>query len=174
VLRRLIAKGADGAHTLAVAAGAGKPVGEAVVVRMTVANAGRDDLDGIFLLGSTKMRAGVYSEQGIWSGARKMPKRWYSGFADIAGPRRKENHVNCALLLFRGGTKGLAKVILPGAGYNRGVIAGKFPLALSAGQKTTVPMLLISFVGPKGKRAKSADLAAVLEEIKAPLLEAAK
>ena len=180
VLRGLIVKGADGAHSLAPAAGAGagagaqRPVGEVVVLRVTVANAGPDDLDGIFLLGSTKMRAGVYSEQGIWSGARKMAKRWYSGFADVVGPRRKENHVNCALLLFPGGTRGLEKVILPGAGYNRGVIAGRFPLALGAGGKTTVPMLFVSLVGPKGKKAKPADLAAVLEEIKAPLLEAAK
>lgn len=143
-------------------AAAGGAVGQAVLVDVQLANGGRTDAAVTAVLSNTEIGRihGQYWPQG------NKGQSWYAGYHRAIGrhrqpPRREE----AALLLGEGKMR---KLVLPGAGYNLGLVGLAWELKAEAGQSLPLRLVLISIDRPKS--GPDISLAAALEAIKPRLL----
>ena len=158
----------DPPHYRLLEPGKGK-LGQAALVTVRLVNAGEKELEGLAVLGTSRIRR---LHGGYWPGRTRagQPAPHCFGFLDRHGPRRRPIHCDAVLVLAPKGPPALERVALPNAGYNRGTIGLAWQMSLKPKASLELPVLCLGFDAlGEGKKAKLPDPKTVLEAIEAQL-----
>ena len=153
--------------TYALAAeGAGGPIGQAVLVEMQLANKGQADVSITAVL-SNQVIGKVFGP--VWPQEAKA-RTWYVGYHQATGPAKQPPRREEAALFL--GERPMRTLVVPGAGYNLGLVGMAQGLTIKAGQSLTVPLLVIAINRPEA--GPDINLAAALEAVKPQVLKTAR
>jgi len=132
-------------------------VSRCVLINLTLANGGPSDVAVTAVLSAAELRA---PNGQTWPDeANKGERGHYAGYHRSVGEYRQPPvHEDAALLLFAGTIPKTTKLVAPNAGYNFGLAGLSAPLTIRAGQKLSLPVLLVTLNKPPKMTSSLAEL----------------
>jgi len=133
---------------------------------MQLANKGQADVSITAVL-SNQVIGKVFGP--VWPQEAKA-RTWYVGYHQATGPAKQPPRREEAALFL--GERPMRTLVVPGAGYNLGLVGMAQGLTIKAGQSLTVPLLIITINRPEA--GPDINLAAALEAMKPQVLKTAR